>query len=87
MSECPVSGFGHFTTKEVGPDIQVEKGLAWHGSQSGRLREKKKPLPLRGIEPQLLGRLPHSLVTTPTEVTRIIDFNKQYFVESSTNSV
>jgi hypothetical protein len=41
------------------------------GASAGRVHSKKSALPLPGFKQQFLGCRPRSLVTTPTELSRL----------------
>jgi hypothetical protein len=67
--ERTVSRPGRFTFVEKATSIE-SMGAGWDPRRSGRCDGQKSLLSLTVIEPRFLGRLAHSLVAIPTELSR-----------------
>lgn len=65
------------------PGHSLTRRLVGPQSQYGRFEEEKHRLPLSGIEPRFLGCLAHSLVTRPTELSRISNVQCRRYIAIS----
>jgi hypothetical protein len=72
FTPLPLYSWGH------SPQYSLHRRLGGPQSRSGCHGEEKNLLPLPGIEPQFLCRPAHSVVTIPTELSRLPNLKQRF---------